>query len=99
MQMSTHLLTLTMLGALVLIAAVPGASAQSGGPVPGTYRCSSYNISGGGGFFRHVRPLTLNPDGSYSIQGITPIAAFMYAKEFPGLRPTSLGNLDQRSFA
>lgn len=32
---------------------------------PGTYRCSSYNVSGGGGSCRNFQPLVLNPDGSY----------------------------------
>lgn len=65
MQIRKHLLVWTMLGVLALATAVPGASAQSGGPVPGTYRCSSYNASGGGGSCRSTQPLRLNPDGSY----------------------------------
>ncbi len=35
------------------------------GVVPGTYRCSSYNVSGGGGSCRNMPPLVLNADGSY----------------------------------
>jgi hypothetical protein len=33
---------------------------------PGTYRCSSYNVSGGGGSCRYMRPFVLGPDGSYT---------------------------------
>ncbi len=32
---------------------------------PGTYRCASYNVSGGGGSCRTFQPLVLAPDGSY----------------------------------
>lgn len=32
---------------------------------PGTYRCSSYNVSGGGGSCRNFQPLILAPDGTY----------------------------------
>lgn len=33
--------------------------------LPGTYRCSAYNVSGGGGSCRNVPPLVLVADGSY----------------------------------
>lgn len=32
---------------------------------PGSYRCSAYNVSGGGGSCRNFQPLVLNADGSY----------------------------------
>jgi hypothetical protein len=32
---------------------------------PGTYRCASYNVSGGGGSCRTFQQLVLNPDGTY----------------------------------
>lgn len=32
---------------------------------PGSYRCSAYNVSGGGGSCRNYQPLVLNADGSY----------------------------------
>ncbi|MBI2314027.1 MAG: PDZ domain-containing protein [Betaproteobacteria bacterium] len=32
---------------------------------PGTYRCASYNVSGGGGSCRNFQPLVLHPDGAY----------------------------------
>ncbi len=44
----------------------PTVAVQNGGPlVPGTYRCSSYNASGGGGSCRTMPPLVLQADGSY----------------------------------
>lgn len=33
--------------------------------IPGTYRCSAYNVSGGGGSCRNMQPLQLRADGSY----------------------------------
>lgn len=63
--MKTRELLLTMLGIVTLIGAAPSASAQPGGLAPGTYRCSSYNVSGGGGSCRTAQPLVLSPDGSY----------------------------------
>lgn len=33
--------------------------------LPGTYRCSAYNVSGGGGSCRNMPPLVLLADGSY----------------------------------
>ena len=52
--------------ALVIALLAPqGATAASGAPAPGTYRCSSYNVSGGGGSARNMPPLVLNADGSY----------------------------------
>lgn len=35
------------------------------GLLPGTYRCSAYNVSGGGGSCRNMPPLVLLADGSY----------------------------------
>jgi hypothetical protein len=63
--MKTKKQLLSMLGIVTMITAAPSASAQSGGLVPGTYRCSSYNVSGGGGSCRTAQPLVLSPDGSY----------------------------------
>jgi hypothetical protein len=34
-------------------------------PVPGAYRCSSYNVSGGGGSCRNMPRLLLHSDGTY----------------------------------
>ncbi|MBA4368123.1 MAG: hypothetical protein C0403_10860 [Desulfobacterium sp.] len=50
---------------LVLAVTASGAEAQSGGLIAGTYRCSSYNVSGGGGSCRTMQPLLLDPDGTY----------------------------------
>lgn len=41
------------------------AAAQAQALQPGTYRCASYNVSGGGGSCRNFQPLILNADGSY----------------------------------
>ena len=46
---------------------VPGSNAwgETGKVAPGTYRCSSYNVSGAGGSCRNMQPLMLHSDGSY----------------------------------
>lgn len=61
----TPFVSTAMLLGLLLIP--PSATARSDADVPasGTYRCSSYNVSGGGGSCRHLSPLKLNADGSY----------------------------------
>ncbi|MEW5863079.1 MAG: hypothetical protein AB1773_05725 [Pseudomonadota bacterium] len=44
------------------------AALETGGAAtlaPGTYRCVSYNVSGGGGSCRNMQPLVLNGDGTY----------------------------------
>jgi hypothetical protein len=42
------------------------ATAQADSEIlPGTYRCSAYNVSGGGGSCRNMQPLLLKEDGSY----------------------------------
>lgn len=41
------------------------AYAQQSSLNPGTYRCRSYNVSGGGGNCATMPPLVLYPDGSY----------------------------------
>lgn len=52
-----------------LVAALSGpqaaAESQSAELMSGTYRCSSYNVSGGGGSCRTMPRLVLDPDGSY----------------------------------
>ena len=65
MKTRQGILALIMAGGVVLAALVPDANAESGGLTPGTYRCSSYNVSGGGGSCRNLAPLVLHPDGSY----------------------------------
>ena len=60
-----------VLAALIMMAgalsAVTGSDAygETGNLSPGTYRCSSYNVSGAGGSCRNMQPLVLHPDGSY----------------------------------
>lgn len=51
--------------ALAAAAPVSGARAQAPELQPGTYRCSSYNVSSGGGSCRTMPPLVLRADGSY----------------------------------
>jgi hypothetical protein len=41
------------------------ANGQSSAFRPGVYRCSSYNVSGGGGSCRNMPLLVLYPDGTY----------------------------------
>lgn len=54
---------------LAIVSSSPGvvaASAQAAPDLlPGTYRCSAYNVSGGGGSCRNMPSLVLDPDGSY----------------------------------
>jgi hypothetical protein len=49
----------------VLMSAGGHARAQSSALLPGSYRCLSYNVSGGGGSCANMPRLTLNPDGAY----------------------------------
>lgn len=49
---------------LVIAGLLPVAVAASGLPA-GTYRCWSYNVSGGAGSCRLARPLVINADGTY----------------------------------
>ena len=55
-------LCLTMLGCLGV---APAALAQGGTLTPGSYRCASYNVSGGGGSCRNMPRLLLHADQSY----------------------------------
>lgn len=50
---------------LLLGGVLAGLSAPAAALQPGSYRCASYNVSGGGGSCRNVQPLILNADGSY----------------------------------
>src|SRR3989338_3222305 len=52
------------LGAL-LLPQMAGALQGTSTLAPGSYRCASYNVSGGGGSCRNMPRLFLNPDGSY----------------------------------
>jgi hypothetical protein len=61
----TSLLTLTLLALLALLPPASDAEAQARELAPGTYRCSAYNVSGGGGSCRTMPSLVLNPDGTY----------------------------------
>lgn len=56
--------TVMMLG-LLLVPPYTAARQGADAPAPGTYRCSSYNVSGSGGSCRNMQPLKLNVDGSY----------------------------------
>ncbi len=51
--------------AAALLAAAMSAAAGTTVALEGTYRCASYNVSGGGGSCRHMPRLTLHADGSY----------------------------------
>lgn len=53
-----------VLGIVALGPAVVSA-AGADPAMAGTYRCASYNVSGGGGSCRNIPRLTLNADGSY----------------------------------
>jgi hypothetical protein len=53
-----------MLG-LLLVPPSAGALQGTNAPAPGSYRCASYNVSGGGGSCRNLQPLVLNADGGY----------------------------------
>lgn len=60
-------LLMAFIMALPVLAAMPGshACAETGKVAPGTYRCSSYNVSGAGGSCARMQPLVLHSDGSY----------------------------------
>ncbi|MBI3897796.1 MAG: hypothetical protein HY308_05790 [Gammaproteobacteria bacterium] len=51
--------------AIVLAAVVGFAAFEAEAAVAGTYRCASYNVSGGAGSCRNMPRLALNADGSY----------------------------------
>ncbi len=55
----------SMLGAFVLSVTALEAHAQVDRLAAGSYRCSSYNVSGGGGSCRTMQPLVLRADGTY----------------------------------
>ena len=63
----THAFVVAILAAAAAMLAAPGADAgaDTRGPAAGSYRCSSYNVSGGGGSCRNMPPLVLNADGTY----------------------------------
>lgn len=52
------------MGTLVAVT-VSDASGETGKVPPGTYRCSSYNVSGAGGSCAKMPPLVLDADGGY----------------------------------
>lgn len=52
------------MGTLVAVT-VSDASGETGKVAQGTYRCSSYNVSGAGGSCAKMQPLVLNADGGY----------------------------------
>ncbi len=55
---------------LVLGVCLWSSSIQAGSSLAGgTYRCLSYNVSGGGGSCRLAPPIVLKPDGTYDISG------------------------------
>jgi len=60
---------LAPVAALIGLLLVPGIAAAQ--VAPGTYRCSSYNVSGGGGSCRTMPPLVLHPDGTYQFSSTT----------------------------
>ncbi len=49
----------------LLFPQMAGALQGTGALAPGSYRCASYNVSGGGGSCHNMPRLVLNPDGSY----------------------------------
>ncbi|MBM4197770.1 MAG: hypothetical protein FJ197_11890 [Gammaproteobacteria bacterium] len=57
------LVTTVCIGTLLI--STSNALAQPSGLVPGTYRCMSYNVSGGGGSCANSPRLVLNADGTY----------------------------------
>lgn len=61
---ATPFISTAMLG-LLLIPPSAAAPQDAAEPAPGVYRCSSNNVSGGGGSCRNLSPLRLNADGSY----------------------------------
>ncbi len=60
--------TLGIISVLVLLAA---GSAYADELKPGTYRCSSYNVSVGGGSCANMQPLVLTSDGTYKFSSTT----------------------------
>lgn len=65
--MKTRTLLATCLAVLGWLTALPPARAQTDTLAPGTYRCASYNVSGGGGSCRTMQPLVLHADQSYQL--------------------------------
>jgi len=63
--MVKHLFRNAKLAILALILTVFGAQAHAQTLMAGSYRCASYNVSGGGGSCRNMQPLQLNADQSY----------------------------------
>ena len=63
--MKTSTVLAPCLTMLSLLTAVPAALAQTGTLAPGSYRCASYNVSGGGGSCRNMPRLILHADQSY----------------------------------
>jgi hypothetical protein len=59
------LATVHLCAVLALLGTPRPAAAEATQPIAGTYRCASYNVSGGGGSCRTFRPLILQPDGTY----------------------------------
>lgn len=57
-RMRSRLLALGAIAAVAIPCVADGLQ-------PGTYRCRSYNVSGGGGSCRTFQPLVLHGDGSY----------------------------------
>ena len=55
-----------VLGALLLLPRSAPAQPGDAALALGTYRCSSYNVSGGGGSCRTMPALVLRPDGTYT---------------------------------
>ncbi len=54
-----------LIAALLTIGVAPDTITQAQGLAAGTYRCSSYNVSGGSGSCRTMPQLVLKPDGTY----------------------------------
>lgn len=65
--MKTRTLLTPCLAVLGWLAALPAAQAQTDTLAPGTYRCASYNVSGGGGSCRTMQALVLHADQSYQL--------------------------------
>lgn len=57
--------------AMGLAITAPSAQAQPDSLAPGSYRCASYNVSGGGGSCRNMQPLVLRGDHSYQFSSTT----------------------------
>ena len=60
-----NLITSASLLGWLLIPEYTGALSGANSLIPGSYRCTAYNISGGGGSCRNMQPLVINPDGTY----------------------------------